>query len=1147
MSTCRSARAGVTAFIATLLLAIVAAPLHAQTYQGVIRGLVRDAQGVIPGAEVVIVNEETSAARTVMTNEVGEYAFPSVLPGTYTIRATLAGFKTEERKGLKLATQQQIVQDFTLEIGTLSEQVTVTAEVPIVERSNANAATVMSSEQISALPIFGRNTFYSSISTPGVIQSGDPQFVRYQDQSGASSISMGGGPRRGNAYLLEGVSITDFVNRPSWVPSTEAIEDMRVQVKTYDAEMGRAAGGVFNVTARSGSNQFHGSGLYVSKPGWSTGNLFFADRAGTPKPPQYYYGWAGSVGGPVMKDKTFFWFSTDDYKQRSTRNNVLTVPTALERTGDFSQSGITIYDPLTTRANPSGTGFIRDPFPGNVIPLNRISPIALQYLNGVPMPQTGRSYTASATLDDGPQNQETFKVDQRWSAKWTTTGMYGHQKTKEPSSAFFGPLGTIPVDPGGGILYRNIHFVSANNIFIPNNTTTVAVRYGYNTFKDNGGNFASFDPSTLGYPTDLTSLLSANAFPAVSMSGYQGLGHGSASATTHVGQTANVTVSKFMGSHSIKMGGDYRRISAETAPPNTMSFAFTTAYTQGPNPNTASAAAGDAFASLLLGYPATGEFNTTTSGLYYLDYYSGYVQDDWRTGAKLTLNFGLRYEYEPGIAARDNAFTVGFDRNALFPVQVPGMQLTGGLMYAGVDGYPTRQGQPLNGFAPRGGFAYSMTDKTVLRGGYGFFWVPTVAAGTGEAAIGSRGYSAATTMLTSVDGGLTPFNTLSNPFPTGTTPPQGNSLGLLTGAGGDIDFVSQDSKPGYVQQYSVDFQRELPGNMVASIGYQGSRSERLSMGGTSDATVNINQIDPQYQSLGTALQQTVPNPFFGIAELGNLSKSATITRGQLLRPYPQFGNILMHRVNEAKARYNAMVTRWQKRMSNGYSVDVNYTWSRLNDNQWGESNSFSNRQGSAINNYDIDEYGVSLLDVAHRVNFSATFQLPFGEGKKWVNNGGISEALLGGWQVTTTGRYQTGFPVNISQSSNNSGLLGSNQRPNLVDGVDVMTTGSQVDRAINGWINPAAFTAAPAFTFGNVPRTNPNWRGPGQRETSLAIQKQQRFSGNKTLSFRVDILNVFNDPLFNGPVSTFGTSTFGTITSVGGFARSMQFQIRLGF
>ena len=207
-----------------------------------------------------------------------------MLPGLYTVRVALAGFKTEERKGLRIATQQIVTMDFALEVGGLEEQITVRAIAPVVERSTASVSTTLSAAQINAIPLFGRNTFYTAIATPGVVQSGDPQFVRYQDQSGASSISMGGGPRRGNAYLLEGVSITDFVNRPSWVPSTEAIEDMRVQVKTYDAEMGRAAGGVFNVTARSGSNQFHGSGLYVSKPGWSTGNLFFAERAGTPKP-----------------------------------------------------------------------------------------------------------------------------------------------------------------------------------------------------------------------------------------------------------------------------------------------------------------------------------------------------------------------------------------------------------------------------------------------------------------------------------------------------------------------------------------------------------------------------------------------------------------------------------------------------------------------------------------------------------------------------------------------------------------------------------------------------------------------------------------------------------------------------------------------
>jgi hypothetical protein len=417
----------------------------------------------------------------------------------------------------------------------------------------------------------------------------------------------------------------------------------------------------------------------------------------------------------------------------------------------------------------------------------------------------------------------------------------------------------------------------------------------------------------------------------------------------------------------------------------------------------------------------------------------------------------------------------------------------------------------------------------------------------GESAIGSRGYSASTTYLASTDGNLTPAGSFSDPFATGITPPQGNSLGLLTGAGGDIDFAEQSSKPGYVQQYSIDLQHELPGSMMVGVGYMGSRSERLTMGGTSDATVNINQLDPEYQALGTALQQLVPNPFFGIAEFGNLSRSTTISRGQLLRPYPQFGDVLAHRVTEARARYHAVVTRWTKRMSDGYALDVNYTFSRLEDNQFGESNSFSSRQGSALNNYDLDaEFGVSLMDVAHRLNLSATVELPFGEGRKWLSGGGLGHALLGGWQITVAGRYQSGFPLSISQSSNNSGLLGSNQRPNLVEGVNPMTTGSQEERAVNGWINPDAFTAAPAFTFGNAPRTSPEWRGPGQRTTDLAISKTQ-YVGGKSISLRADVLNLFDDPLFNGPVTTFGSTTFGRVTTVGGFARSMQFQVRLGW
>ena len=1123
--------------------------VSAQSYQGAVRGAVRDAQGIIPGVEVTLVNEETSAARTVVSNESGEYMFASVLPGTYTVRATLAGFKTEERKTLRVATQQQLVIDFALEIGGISEQITVTGAAPIVDRATATVATSMDAKTIADLPLFGRNTFYSATTTPNVIQSGDPQFVRYQDQSNASLLSLGGGPRRGNAYLLEGVSITDFVNRPAWTPSTEAIEDMRVQVKTYDADMGRAAGGVFNVTAKSGSNDWHGSALVINKPGWSTGQLFFAKRAGIPNPPQYYYSWAGSTGGPIVKNKTFFWFSTDDYAQRSTRNNVLTFPTAAERTGDFSQSKVTIYDPLTTRPNPNGTGFIRDPFPGNVIPANRISPIALAMLKNMPLPTAGRSFNGQATLDDGPQNQETLKIDQHWSDRWTMTGMYGHQHTKEPGSAFWGPNSTVVGDPGGSLLYRTVNFGSVNNIFIPNNSTTVAVRYGYNHFKDAGGNYIGVDAASLGLPSNFVNALAFNTFPNITLTGYSGMGNNGPSLTTHISQTANVNASKFFGAHTVKLGADYRKIAANTMVfgASAGAFTFNQGFTQGPNANAASAAAGDAVASMLLGYAASGEVNNGTPASYFINYYSGYLQDDVRVSSKLSVNMGLRYEYEAGVAEQDNRFTVGFDRNATFPVQVPGLDLKGGLMYAGVDGNPTTQAKPINGVAPRGGVAWSLTDKTVVRGGYGFFWSPTQIPGVGESAIGARGYSASTTMLTTTDGGLTPAGSIVNPFPAGVTPPQGNALGLATGAGSVIDFVDQHSKPGYVQQYSLDIQKELGGGNVIGVGYMGSRSEHLSLGGTSDATVNINQLDPTYLALGSALQQTVPNPFFGNAAFGNLSRSATISRGQLLRPYPQFDNVLAHRVNDASARYNAFVTRWNKRMANGYSLDVNYTFSRLMDNQFGESNSFSSRQGSALNNYDLGaEYGVSLLDVAHRLNLNGTVQLPFGEGRKWLNGGGVSGAVLGGWQLTLAGRYQTGFPLNISQASNNSGLLGSNQRPNVVPGVNPMTTGSQEDRAVSGWINPAAFSAAPAFTFGNAPRTNPDWRGPGQRNVDLAIAKTQRI-GSKSLSLRADVMNLFDDPLFLGPVTTFGTSTFGQITSVGGFARSMQFQVRFGF
>ena len=303
-------------------------------------------------------------------------------------------------------------------------------------------------------------------------------------------------------------------------------------------------------------------------------------------------------------------------------------------------------------------------------------------------------------------------------------------------------------------------------------------------------------------------------------------------------------------------------------------------------------------------------------------------------------------------------------------------------------------------------------------------------SGVGETAMGRLGYTATTTYLASTDGNRTPANSLSNPFPAGITPPQGSSLGLATGAGGVIDFVDQNSQPGQVQQYSVDYTRELRGGIAVSIGYSGSRSEHMPVGGTVDATVNINQLDPQYLALGSALLDLVPNPFFGNAAFGNLANSATITRGQLLRPFPQFTDVLAHRVTEARTRYNAMTLRFDKRVRNNWGVNANYTFSRLMDNQFGESNTYSSRNQNALDNYDLErEWGYSLLDVPHRVNVNGTFVVPVGDGPQVADRAASATRCSAAGRSPWPARFQNGFPVSVWQSTNNSGLLGSSQRP----------------------------------------------------------------------------------------------------------------------
>jgi hypothetical protein len=561
----------------------------------------------------------------------------------------------------------------------------------------------------------------------------------------------------------------------------EAVEELKVQTKTYEADMGHAAGGVFNTTARSGSNIWHGSALLVSKPGATTGKLFFAKRAGLENPPQYYYNWAGSLGGPVFKDKTVLLVQYRRLQATQHPQQRADAADAAERAGDFSQtrnsSGqlITIYDPLTTRT-VNGV-IVRDPFPGNMIPATGsvLSPGPCSRAAAALVRQVVQRTGDARRRPAEPGDAEGRSAVDR---PWTTTGMYAHQHTKEPGSAFYGPHGSVPGDSGASLLFRTVDFFALNNIFVPSANTAIAVRYGVNRFQDFGGNYPLFDAATLGLPASLVSAMTFNTFPQVSITGYGGtniLGNNGPSRTTHLTHTGNASISRLTGSHTLKFGGEYRRMGASTAIYSSSAGTYT--FTQAFTAPTPTASGGDAFASFLLGYPSTGSIVYATPAHYLIDYFAGYAQDEFRVSSKLTVNYGIRYEYEPGVREADNRFTVGFDPNATFPVEVSGMTLKGGLMYAGENGYPTTQGEALNGWAPRGGFAWSLSDKNVIRGGYGFYWAPMQFSGVGETAMGRLGYTATTTYLSSTDGNRTPANSLSNPFPAGITAPQGNSLG----------------------------------------------------------------------------------------------------------------------------------------------------------------------------------------------------------------------------------------------------------------------------------------------------------------------------------------------------------------------------------
>ena len=1169
-------RAAVAGLALTVVMVGVSIEATAQSFQGGLRGAVRDNQGVIPGATVTLTNEGTGVSRDTVSNESGEYSFPALDAGTYTVKASVTGFKTFERRGIRLATQTFLTLDVTLEVGTLEETITVTADAPLIETSNASHADVLDAKTLETLPSVGRNVFLMAVTVPTVQSSGDTHWNRMQDQSGASTLSMGGGGVRANNYLLDGFPITDLQNRSSTNPSGEMLEDVRVQVHTYDSEMGRTGGGVFNTTARSGANQFHGSAFYLSRPNALVGPNFFNEIRGIETNDQYWRNGGGGIGGPLIRGKTFFWAATDIYRDAQSQNDGLHVPTVAMRNGDFrgltdaQGRPIVIYDPLTTDANGN-----RQPFANNIIPADRINSVGRFYANQLPLP-TEHPETDNGGINLPAQDiilskahQYSFKVDQHFSGDVSLSGVFLRQSSFEPDANYF-PDARYAADAFH--LDRDVNVLVLNNTYILNPSTVATFRFGMNTFSDDNSLPYPFDMHDVpGLNPAFADAIPVQKFPELDFTGYNDTGQSGLSDVNYYSWGMNGAVTKLAGAHSFKAGADYRIIGVESLAHGQSAgiYAFNGRFT-GSNANNPNATSQNSIADMLLGYPSSGSLTLASRFDDYVRYYGFFIQDDWRVTDRLTVNYGVRLEHETGLAEKNNQLVVGFDRNVVSPLNVtipadpvagtPARQVLGGLMFAGLNGAPEHVGNPPSIKAsPRVGFAFSMNPKTVVRGGYGIFWAPWQSGAQAAA-----GYSQATSLQQDL---LRPITSIDNPFPSGLTPISGNSDGLLTGVSTNVTFIDPERTAPKVHQYSVDLQREIPGDMSVGFTYMGATGRDLTWGGTATGQVNINQVDPRYLALNNPggtnfLTQLVPNPFQNVPGAGSFAtRGATIQRNQLLRPFPQFGDINMIFSTHAKSQYHAGVISVNKRATGWWGGRISYTYSRLNDNQFAQGNYYSNAPG-ILNNFTAvpwsdyfnpdAEYGRSRLDSPHKLVASPIIRLPFGEGERWLTSG-VGNWLAGGWTVSLVIQVQSGFPLGVSQNTNNTNLLGAGQRPNLVPGVDIQVPGDITDRLRadpddNLYLNPAAWSQAVSGTFGDAPRTLDGIYSPVRSSTDLAINKDLPIRGNQRVTLRLEVINLFDNPWYAALASTAaGNVGFGQVTAQGNYSRTLQVTARYSF
>jgi hypothetical protein len=1140
-------------------------PVAAQEARGTLLGRVADStDALILGAKVEAHNVDTGVRLTSITNRTGDYLFPLLVPGNYTVRVEHPGFKTYTRSGIVLRVNDQTSINVTLEIGQSTQTVEVRAESPLLDTSSASFGQVVDSRTINELPLKDGMVVTMATLSPGVIFTPESAgYVRPFDTSSPSTMSIDGTRSGSNQFMMDGAPNMQGT-QIAYSPPPGVVDEFKVQGATFDASSGFMGGAAINMSLKSGTNAPHGQIYYFMQNPVFTADKFFRLAAG--KPQFRLYRWGGNVSGPVVlpkiyngKNRTFFMYGYEGIWSFDPSPWVVeAVPTAAMRAGNFSSllgidSRYQIYDPYSIQDAGNGR-YSRQPLAGNIIPTSLINPVAAKIAALWDTPNQPGTIDGTNNYTKGKNAQDTYwnhivRIDHNFSEKQRLYMRTNFTSLQRPENIRHNrAVGDNFFRYNRGFAIDDVYTISPRH-FVNARYTLTRFITGNDTYQED------FDLLGLGFSSTFVNQINAvdpryYKLPNINVNGYSSLGGVSPrnSVATDIHEVA-VNFTSMVRAHALRYGFAYRvyRRNNFNLGNSAGSLNFDTTWTRGPLDTSPAAPIGQGLASFMYGLPTGGSFNIVDS---YADQSSVpalFIQDDWKVSRKLTLSIGLRYERPTPVIERYNRSVRGFDANVASPIQaqalanyarspIPELPVSqframGGLTFAGVNGQPRelwKKNQNL--IMPRLGFAYSITPKTVLRGGYGIFFD---ALGVVNVNVNQTGFSQSTDLVPSLNNGLNYVANLGNPFPSGFAQPIGAAGGLSTSLGQGITFFDPNATSSYMQRWQLGLQRELLANTLIEVSYVGNRGTRMQV------SRDLNPIPAQYLSTSPFRDQPaidflaaqVANPFYPLLPRTNLA-AANIARSQLLRPYPQYNNGNNAGVSSAQnigyAWYHSLQVRGEKRFSRGLNTTLSYTWSKTM-----EALGYLNPTDPKL------EEVISSQDRTHRLAVTAMYELPFGRGKLIAGpSNAIVSKLIGGWQVQGIYTAQSGAALGFG----NAIFLGDLKNIPL----------PKDQRTVARWFNvDAGFERNNARQLGSNIRTFPSRfsgvRADGPNNWDISIIKNTRIRESTQIQFRAEAINALNHPQFTAPNTTTNSTAFGTVTGEFAWPRVIQFGLKALF